>query len=385
MAVDVNEATGPVWDDRPWAPLPALRGRVDAEVCVVGLGGSGLSAVAELLDRGVDVVGLDAGPVGAAAAGRNGGFFLAGAADFFHRAAAALGTERAAALYRLTFAELDRMLVETPQALRRTGSVRLAIGQDEVDDCRAQLAAMRAAGLPASVYAGPEGYGLLFPRDAAGQPLLRCRVLAGRCRMRRARLFERSPATTVAGTRVTTPAGEVHCQRVVVAVDGRLERVLPELAGRVRTVRAQMLATAPAPEVDIPRPVYARFGYDYWQQLPDRRVVLGGLRDRFPATEGSDRAVPTAALQRQLEVLLRDGLGVRAAVTHRWAGVIGFTEDRLPVLGEVRPGVWATGAYSGTGNVMGSLCGRAAAQLAVGAPSLLADLLAAPATATTTA
>ncbi|MDP9406017.1 MAG: FAD-binding oxidoreductase, partial [Actinomycetota bacterium] len=145
--------------------------------------------------------------------------------------------------------------------------------------------------------------------------------------------------------------------------------------GRVRTVRAQMLATARAPEVDIPRPVYARFGYDYWQQLPDRRVVLGGLRDQFPATESTDRAVPTSALQRQLDVLLRDGLGVRAAVTHRWAGVIAFTDDRLPVLAEVRPGVWVAGAYSGTGNVLGSLCGRAAAQLAVGAPSLLTDLL----------
>ena len=33
---------------------------MEAEVAVVGLGGSGLTAVGELLDRGVNVVGVDA-------------------------------------------------------------------------------------------------------------------------------------------------------------------------------------------------------------------------------------------------------------------------------------------------------------------------------------
>ena len=69
-------------------------------------------------------------------------------------------------------------------------------------------------------------------------------------------------------------------------------------------------------------------------------------------------------------------LGVHAGVTHRWAGLIAFTSDRLPVLEEVRPGVVAVGAYSGTGNVLGPLCGRAAARLAVGERTQLAELVA---------
>jgi gamma-glutamylputrescine oxidase len=52
---------------------------------------------------------------------------------------------------------------------------------------------------------------------------------------------------------------------VVVAVDGCLEDLMPELKGRVRTARLQMLATAPAPEVKFTLPVYRRYGYDYWQ------------------------------------------------------------------------------------------------------------------------
>jgi glycine/D-amino acid oxidase-like deaminating enzyme len=83
------------WDDDPvvaaWPGLPRIDGDLTADVCVVGLGGSGLAAVAELVDRGLSVVGLDAGRVGAGAAGRNGGFLLAGPSAFLHRAVAAWG------------------------------------------------------------------------------------------------------------------------------------------------------------------------------------------------------------------------------------------------------------------------------------------------------
>ena len=54
-------SSDPVWEDGTWTPLPALEGDVTADVCVVGLGGSGLTAVHELESRGATVVGVDAG------------------------------------------------------------------------------------------------------------------------------------------------------------------------------------------------------------------------------------------------------------------------------------------------------------------------------------
>ena len=98
------------------------------------------------------------------------------------------------------------------------------------------------------------------------------------------------------------------------AVDGCLELTLPELSGRVRTARAQALATGPAPEVALARPVYARYGYDYWRQLPDGRIVLGGGRDLGGEAEWSCEAQTTATVQSYLDGLL-DRLGVRAAIT----------------------------------------------------------------------
>ena len=371
-------ASEPVWEDGDRPEFPQLEGHLKADLCVVGLGGSGLSAVGAALAAGRSVIGVDSGTVGGGAAGRNGGFLLAGMAPFHHDLAAAVGAERATGLYRLTEAEISRLASETPDEIRLTGSLRIAGSEEELADCRQQLQVMRAHGLAAEAYDGPEGTGLVFPDDGVVQPLARCRSLAGRAAAAGASLFERTQALEITGTRVSTPFGRVDCDSVVVAVDGGLETVLPELAGRVRTARAQMLATEPLPEPRFTRPVYIRWGYDYYQQLPDRRLVLGGFRDRGLDAEWTNEAAPTDAIQKHLESFLREDLGVDAAVTHRWAGSIAFTDDKLPVLEEVRPGVWACGAYSGTGNVVGALCGRALAELAVAGRTDLAALLSAP-------
>ena len=356
----------PVWDDGGDVGLAPLRGTVTADVCVVGLGGSGLAAVDELLSRGASVVGVDAGPVAAGAAGRNGGFLLAGLADPYDVVVDRLGRERAAALHRLTLEEMDRITAATPQAVRRVGSLRIEDDEAGLAACAAQAAALRADGFSVEEHAGPEGRGLLFPDDGALQPLLRCRSLAAAATAAGARLHEHSPVVDVAPGRVTTAEGRVDCGAVVVTVDGRLSLLLPELAGTIRTVRLQMLATAPTDEVDVPRPVYLRGGYEYWQQLPDRRIALGGFRDVGGADEQTLDATPSAPVQAALEALLRDRLGVQAPVTHRWAASVGYTGTGLPFLGQVRDRMWAAGGYCGTGNVVGALCGRAAAARALG-------------------
>jgi glycine/D-amino acid oxidase-like deaminating enzyme len=362
-------ATPPIWADAPSLGLPPLDGELAADVCVVGLGGSGLAAVRALTAIGKRVVGLDAGDVACGAAGRNGGFLLAGLYDFHHDAVARHGRERARRLYELTIDEIRRIADDTPDAVRLVGSLRVAASPEEEDDCRAQLDAMRDDALPVEWYHGPEGRGLLVPTDGAMHPMRRVRALARHAVAEGAQLFERSAAVEIAGDEVRTASGRVRCDGVVVAVDGALDRVLPELAPRVRTARLQMLATAPAPEVRVPRPVYRRWGFDYWQQLPDGSVALGGARDVGGDTEWTHDARPTEPVQRALETLLHERLGVRAPIVRRWAALVAYSDTGLPLLTEVRPGVWACGAYSGTGNVLGALCGRAAALHAAGTPT----------------
>jgi gamma-glutamylputrescine oxidase len=355
----------PVWDDDPqWQSPAPLYSDATCDVCVIGLGGSGLVALGALHDAGVDAIGIDAADVGAGAAGRNGGLLLAGLADFHHDAVRTLGHERALTLYRRTLTELDDVFAAFPECTRRTGSLRIAASAEELDDCRAQLAQMQRDDLPAEWYEGPEGSGLLIPTDGVMQPLARARELARTAHKRGARMYANTRATAVSGSAVRTERGTIRCARVIVAVDGRLELLLPELAPRVRTARLQMLATAPAHDVSVPRPVYWRDGYEYWQQLPDGSLALGGFRDTAIEAEWTPHAEPSSAIQQRLEQFLREHIGTAAPITHRWAASVSYSTDGAPVCEEVRDGVFTIGAYSGTGNIVGALCARDAVQWA---------------------
>ena len=140
---------------------------------------------------------------------------------------------------------------------------------------------------------------------------------------------------------------------------------MPSLRGEVRTARLQMLATAPTREVSFTRPVSTRDGFDYWQQLEDGSVLLGGGRDIALDAEWTTDPTPTATIQDYLTRTLRERLGVTAEVTHRWGATVSYTETGLPVFRELGDGVQVIGAFSGTGNAVGSILGRAAAQRAI--------------------
>jgi glycine/D-amino acid oxidase-like deaminating enzyme len=155
---------------------------------------------------------------------------------------------------------------------------------------------------------------------------------------------------------------------VVVTGDGFIASLLPELAEQVRPTRGQVLATAPLPELRYPRPHYARGGYDYWQQLPDGRLVIGGSRDASIETEETDVVATTALIQQRLDELVERLVGGRPQVTNRWAGIWGTTPDLMPLVGPVprRDNVWVAGGYSGHGNALGLACGELAARAILG-------------------
>jgi glycine/D-amino acid oxidase-like deaminating enzyme len=365
----------PRWQIENAPSFAPLREDASADVCVIGLGASGLAAAHEAALLGARVIAIDAGAVASAAAGRNGGLLLGGLAEFHHDAADRWGPERATALYRMTLDELRRIKRDFAEVSAWPGSLRIAEDDVELEDCARQQARMALDGLPVEWYEGPEGRGLWFPEDGTFHPLRRALAMAEHARDAGVRLYEQSSVTGIDDRGVTTAGGRIVAEHTLVCVDGGLHRVLPELARRVRAVRLQMLATAPAADVRVPRPVYARHGYDYWQQLPDGSIALGGGRDHFREQEYTDDATPTEPLQSWLEQRLRTGVRTAAPVTHRWAAVVSYTDDALPIAERVRPRVFAAGAYNGTGNVAGVLCGRGIARRALGVNDHWLDLL----------
>jgi gamma-glutamylputrescine oxidase len=351
--------------------------RLRADLCVVGLGAAGLRAAAEAARRGLDVVGVDAGRPGDGASGRNGGFLLAGAADFHHVLARRIGAAGATALYRRTLEGLEEEISLAPDAVRRTGSLRLAVDAAETADCREMAAAMRRDGIAVEDAAGPWGRGLRFPHDAAMHPGRRCAALVQRAEDAGVRLVAHAPARRIDAGAVVTDRVRISAPRTLVAIDGGLELVLPQLAADVRTGRAQMLATGPdaVPAAVVPAPVYARHGYDYWQRLPDGTLALGGGRDLGGDREWTADDAVTAVVQGYLERVLRERIGTRAPVVHRWSGRLGFTRDRMPVCRLLAPDLAVAGGYCGTGNVIGPIAAIGALRLLLDGQSADAALL----------
>jgi glycine/D-amino acid oxidase-like deaminating enzyme len=347
-------ATSSLWLTEPHDARPDSRFTGRAEVAVIGGGVTGCSCALTLAEHGVRVRLYEAGEIAAGASGRNGGFALRGAAVPYDEARRDLGDERARLLMELTERSLDRLEILAGDALRRVGSLRLAFGEEEHDALRREHAALREHGFAVEwveqleppldrLYSGA----ILHPGDGAIQPARWVRRLAARAAAAGADIRERERVTV----------DELDADAIVVAGDGFIPTLLPELP--IKSTRGQVLATEPLQRRLYERPHYARAGYDYWQQLPDGRLILGGKRDASFETEETDVVEPSEVIQTALDAFLEELVGYRPSVTDRWAGIWGTTADLLPFVGPVpgRDGVWVAGGYSGHGNVLGLACG----------------------------
>lgn len=301
------------------------------------------------------------------ASGRNGGFALRGGAARYDVARETYGAERAAAYWRWTEEALDRIEELAGGALRRPGSYRLAGDEEEREGIRLEYEALREDGFEAEwlddvpgAAAGRFHGAISHLRDGSLQPARFVRRLAARAGAAGAEFCEHD---------VVEDVEALDADRVLVATDGYGHGLVPELADLVWPTRGQMIASAPLGHVLYDRPHYARQGFDYWQQLPDGRIVLGGFRDVSILDELTDVEETTPAIQASLESYLHELAGAEVPITHRWAGIFGLTQDMLPLVGPV-PGrdgrIWVAGGYSGHGNVLGFACGELAADALLG-------------------
>jgi glycine/D-amino acid oxidase-like deaminating enzyme len=336
-------------------------------VIVIGGGVTGCACALRLAEAGVAVRLHEAGRLGGGASGRNGGFALRGAAVPYDTLVADLGHERARTLTALTESGIDRLAELAGAAFRRVGSQRLAGDEAEMTALEVERAALAADGFAVErvddlepPLDGLYRSAILHPADGAIHPGRWIRRLAEHAAVAGADLAELAPITLQEAARAA--------DTVVVATDGTTSRLLPDLAALVRPTRGQVIATDPLSAKRYTRPHYARGGFDYWQQLPDGRLVLGGQRDASADTEYTDVDATAPVIQSRLEQLARALTGVVPTITHRWSGVWGTTPDALPLVGSLpgRDRVWIAAGYTGHGNVLGLVCGTLVADAILG-------------------
>ena len=356
--------SGPFWQPPRRADDTHLPAQVD--VVVIGGGLTGAAIARRLVAEHTSVVVLERDRPASGASGRNAGFLLTGVAANYASAVRRYGRATAAEIWRFTMAnhELFAAAIEGDRAgYRRHGSWVLPASAEERAELEESVQLLGEDGFPGEWRdAAPRsgsGFtgGLLNPFDGEVEPAAAVSAMARSLPVSTgAEVLAIEPGR--GGVRVHLAAGEIAASRVVVATNGYTHRLLPGVA--IRPVRAQMLATAPVGEQLTDRPVYSDFGYRYWRQLGDGRVLLGGFRNTAVDAEVGDDDTPTAAVQDRLDEHLQ-ALGVDAPVTHRWAGTMGFSPDELPIVGAVSgmPGVFVCGGYSGHG--LGFALGCAAA------------------------
>lgn len=369
----------------PLAPFAMLQGAVQADVCIVGGGYTGLSAALHLAGRGLSVVLLEAHRVGFGASGRNGGQVGSGQRldqqvleDMLGRGVARqlwdLG-EAAKALVQDLITRHAMPVTFYPgiaHACRTGAEVRDAHRNAEKlarDYAYGRIEPLDREGLRgiigSDVYAGGDidrGAGHLHPLNYA-IGLAQAAVAAG------ARLHERSEALRIdhgAQVRVHTAKGEVTADHLILACNGYLGRLDGTVAARVMPINSYIVATEPLGDraaTIIAAPVAVtdtKFVNNYWRLSEDGRLLFGGAETygyRFPADIAATVRKPMLRVYPQL---------ADVRIEHAWGGTLAITVNRLPNFVRVHPNVLSASGYSGYGVAMATMAGRVLAEAVAG-------------------
>lgn len=358
--------TASLWLDEPYAPRPPLEEDATTDVAVVGGGIAGVAAAYWLARAGARVILLEERELAAGASGRNAGFLLAGVAENFVAASRRYGEERAWRVWQVTLRNRDLVArVAREHAigcdLAFNGSEQVACDDEEWDEVRESARRLVARGI--AVALDERTRTACVRDDGELHPVRFVRGLAAVAETLGTVIHEGTGVTRVErGGVLRTGRATVRAGALVVCTNAHASRLV---FARVRPVRGQMLATAPLARRTFARPAYACRGYRYWRQTLDGRVLVGGWRDTALDAEVGEEERVNDAVQRHLDSFLNER-GIDAAVTHRWSGIMGFSDDGLPYVGLVAGRIFCCGGFTGHGIGFALACAEIVGALARG-------------------
>ena len=368
----------------PFAALPALTGEVQADVCIIGGGYTGLSAALHLAQKGYAVVLLEAHRTGFGASGRNGGQVGSGQRQDQDWLEAEVGQIRAHALWDM--AEAAKALVRSlirdhampvtyhpgvATACWHEGEVRDTFAYAEKLERDYGYAHMQRLDAPQiGRLIGSKAFkGGVLDRDAGHiHPLNYALGLAKAALTAGAQLFERSEVVSIEpGPKalVRTAQGQVRAGQVILACNGYLGGLDPKIAARVMPINNFIVATEPlgarAAQI-LSEPVAVadtKFVVNYWRLSEDNRLLFGGGETygyRFPDILRTVRK-PMQSIYPQL---------AEARIDFAWGGTLAITMNRMPCFARPAQNVLSASGYSGHGVAMATLAGKVLAETVAG-------------------
>jgi gamma-glutamylputrescine oxidase len=377
-------------------PWPTLQGEVQADVCIMGAGYTGLSAALHLCEQGYSVVVLEATRVAQGASGRNGGQVCVGLNLGQHELEAWLGAEHASQLWRLS---LDAVaLVKTLIAQYRIacdlkpGILHAAFKPSHIDAMQREAEHLQqhygyqgvrfVARDELRTMLGTQRYqgAQLFADALHLHPLNYALGLAEAARTKGVQIFENSRALgyqkksrNSSGTGeyswVKTPQGTVRAKTLVLACNGYLGTLEPRIAGKIMPINNFILATEPLGE-DLARSLIrddvavadSKFVVNYFRLTPDNRLLFGGgenYSSRFPAD------IPAFVRRHLLQVYPQLE---STRIDYAWGGTLAITRNRMPFFRRLEPNLYVAQGYSGHGIALATLGGKLISDAISGSP-----------------
>jgi len=375
-------------------PQPALEGAVEADVCIVGGGYTGLWTALVLNERepALEIVLVEAETCGAGPSGRNGGF-LHGYWASLGELLPLLGSERtlqvAHAAERIipavrTFTEArgedvwlrESGLLMVSVAPTQDGAIAHAVEAAESIGAADQAVPLDRDAVAARVRSPVFRRGVFFPECATVQPARLVKALRQAALDAGITIHEGTPATRIRDGNVRTRNGQVCAPEVVVAINAAATGWRP-VSRHVTNFGSYIVLTEPVPELldEIgwtggEAIVDGRMFLHYFRTTDDGRVVMGsgsgpiGLAGKLDGRFSGDVATARRAEQGLRRLL--PGLA-EARVERAWGGPIDVSADHLPFFGTVAGKRIHYGlGYSGHGVGPSWLGGQILASLALG-------------------
>lgn len=369
----------------PAPARPALSGRVDADVCVVGGGIAGCSTALELAERGLSVVLLEANGIGGAASGRSGGQLLPGYACGQRTLSRLLGAGDARRLWDWSVEGLalarERMQRHAIDCDWRPGHLLLALKPRHEAEIGTELEDHASLGYGSTRFVPRDEVRSLVPSprylaglyDAAAghvHPLNYTLGLAAAAERAGVRIFEASRATSIVDgepATVRTASGEVRARFVALCGNALLGDVAPRLRPRIMGVGTYVVATEPlgaerAAALIANDAAVADMNWvlDYFRCSADHRLLFGGK----VSYSGYDPPGVVSAMRSRIAHVFPQLADVH--IEHAWGGLLDITANRAPDFGRLARNVYYVQGFSGHGLALAGLAGRLVAAAIAG-------------------
>lgn len=327
---------------------------LDADFIVIGGGIIGLQTALELRQREphASIVVLERGLLPSGASSRNAGFACFGSLTEILADIEELGQDAAVALVERRWRGLNRLRARMDDAalgFECFGGSELLLEKhlpalEQLDSLNAILYGLFGQNIFALDMEGLQRCGFGPQVKAMVFNPLEAQIHSGRAMRSLAKLAARQGIEIHTGAEVTslddagaqvqaTTGGErpltFRAARVALCTSGVTAKLLPECG--IVPGRGQVVVTTPIAGLPWRGTFHMDEGFYYFRNVGDRVLLGGGRNLDFDAEQTSDMAL-SGKIQAALEALLHETIlpGQKFEIEHRWAGIMGFTEQGMP-------------------------------------------------------